>query len=48
MDKLALKKFVEDNPKLVTMRNSVAYPELYVLKYARRVFYDGITNDALC
>lgn len=47
MFKDELKKFVEDNPKLVSMRNSAAYPELYVLKYSRRVFYDGLWNDFL-
>jgi hypothetical protein len=45
MDKLALKKFVEDNPKLVSMRP--AGDGIYVLKYKRTVFYDNLWNDYL-
>jgi ATP-dependent RNA circularization protein (DNA/RNA ligase family) len=47
MDRLELKNFVEQNPKLVTMRESVRYPGLFVLKYHRRVFFDGLWNDYL-
>lgn len=47
MNKDELKKFVEDNPKLVTMKESKTYPGLFVLKYTRRVFYDGLWNDFL-
>lgn len=36
-----VKKFVQENPKLVTCKASTAYPELSVLKYTRKVFYDG-------
>lgn len=31
--------------KLATVRRSVAYPELRVVKYSRRVFYDNLWND---
>jgi hypothetical protein len=47
MNKIDLKNFVEQNPKLVTMRESVRYPGLFVLKYHRRVFFDGLWNDYL-
>lgn len=47
MNKDELKKFVEDNPKLVTMKESKSYPGLFVLKYTRRVFYDALWNDFL-
>lgn len=40
-----LKKFVEENPKLVTRRQSKRYPNLYVLKYAKRVFYENLWNQ---
>ena len=45
MFKDELKKFVEDNPKLVNMR--AAGEGIFVLKYSRRVFYDGLWNDFL-
>lgn len=47
MNKLELKKFVEENPKLVKMRESSAYPGLYVLKYSKSVFYNDLWNDYL-
>jgi hypothetical protein len=47
MDRLELKNFVEQNPDLVTMRESVRYPGLFVLKYKRRVFFDSLWNDYL-
>jgi hypothetical protein len=40
-----LKKFVEDNPKLVTMRP--AGDGLYVLKYKKSVFFDDLWNEYL-
>ena len=43
MDKLALKKFVEENTKLVSMRS--AGEGIFVLKYKKRVFYDGLWNE---
>ena len=45
MRKEDLKKFVEDNPKLVSMRP--AGDGIYVLKYKRTVFYDNLWNDYL-
>jgi hypothetical protein len=45
MFKEELKKFVEDNPKLVTMRP--AGEGIFVLKYTRRVFYDNLWNNYL-
>jgi hypothetical protein len=45
MNKDELKKFVEDNPKLVNMRS--AGEGIFVLKYSRRVFYDNLWNDFL-
>lgn len=39
--------FVENNPKLVTRRESTKYPGLFVIKYTRKVFYDGLWNDVL-
>jgi len=42
-----LKLFVEQNPRLVTMKESASYPGLFVLKYARRVFYDNLWTDEL-
>lgn len=47
MNQSELRDFVENNPKLVTMRESTRYPGLFVLKYARRVFYDALWNDYL-
>lgn len=45
MDKLALKKFVEENPKLVSMRP--AGDGIFVLKYKKAVFFDNLWNDFL-
>ena len=47
MNKEDLKKFVESNPRLVTMRECGGYPGLYVLKYSKKVFYDGLWNEYL-
>jgi len=47
MNKQELKKYVEENPLLVSMRESPAYPGLFVLKYKKRVFFDGLWNDFL-
>jgi hypothetical protein len=43
--KQELQKFVQENPKLVTMRETS--PGLFVLKYKRNVFYDNLWNDYL-
>jgi hypothetical protein len=40
-----LKKFVEENPKLVTMRP--AGDGLFVLKYKKSVFFDDLWNEYL-
>ena len=40
-----LKKFVEDNPKLVSMKP--AGDGIYVLKYKKKVFFDNLWNDYL-
>ena len=45
MNKNDLKKFVEENPKLVSMRP--AGDGIYVLKYKKTVFYDNLWNDFL-
>lgn len=42
-----LREFVENNPKLVTRRESTRYPGLFVIKYTRKVFYDALWNDVL-
>lgn len=42
-----LKEFVLANPKLVTRRESARYPGLFVLKYAKKVFYDSLWNEYL-
>lgn len=47
MNQSELRDFVLNNPKLVTMRESVRYPGLFVLKYAKQVFYKGLWNDYL-
>jgi hypothetical protein len=41
-----LKQFVKDNPKLVRM-NKTSNPNLFVLKYARAVFYNNAWNEFL-
>ena len=45
MNKEQLKKFVLENPKLVKMRP--AGDGIYVLKYSKKVFYDGLWNEFL-
>lgn len=45
MNKDELKKFVLENPKLVSMKP--AGDGIFVLKYSRRVFYDNLWNDFL-
>lgn len=47
MNKHEIKQFVEQNPNLVSMRESERYPGLFVLKYKNRVFYDNLWNDYL-
>ena len=45
MNKELLKKFVEENPKLVTMKP--AGDGIFVLKYRKTVFFDNLWNDFL-
>ena len=45
MLKTELKKFVEDNPKLVSMKP--AGDGIFVLKYRKKVFYDNLWNEYL-
>ena len=45
MNKELLKKFVEENPQLVSMKP--AGEGIFVLKYKKRVFYDNLWNDYL-
>jgi hypothetical protein len=45
MDKQALAQFVQDNPKLVSMKP--AKEDIFVLKYKKRVFFDNLWNDFL-
>lgn len=45
MNKNELKKFVEENPKLVSMKS--AGENMFVLKYRKSVFYDNLWNDFL-
>lgn len=40
-----LKNFVQENPKLVSMKE--ASPGLFVLKYKKKVFFDNLWNDHL-
>jgi hypothetical protein len=47
MNKESLKQFVEQNPNLVTMRESTTYPGLFVLKYKKQVFFRNLWNDFL-
>lgn len=42
IDSKELKEFVENNPSLVTRKQAKRYPNLYVLKYTKRVFYDAL------
>jgi len=44
---LQIKEFVEQNPRLVTCKESVRYPGLFVLKYHSRVFYDNLWTPEL-
>lgn len=42
-----LKEQYEINKDLVTLRESVKYPGLFVLKYKKKVFYENLWNDFL-
>ena len=43
-----LREFAEQNPNLVVVRQSVRYPDLYVVKYHRKVFYNNLWTPELC
>lgn len=47
MDIGQIKTFVENNPTLVQMKPSVKYPDLFVLKYAKKVFWDNLWTPEL-
>ena len=47
MDKESIRKYVLDNPSLVSMKESTSHPGLYVLKYKKRVFFDNLWNEYL-
>lgn len=47
MFKDELRKYVEENSSLVSMKESIAYPGLFVLKYSRKVFFKGLWNEYL-
>ena len=40
-----LKHLVENNPKIIRANRSVRYPELRVVKYKNKVFYDNLWNE---
>lgn len=40
-----LKRLVENNPKLIRANRSVRYPELRVVKYKNKVFYDNLWDE---
>ena len=45
MDRLTIKQYVEQNPKMVSMRECANYPGLYVLKYKKSVFFTDTCNE---
>lgn len=47
MNNIQMKEFVKNNPTLVTCRRSKNFPDLYVLKYKKNVFFDNLWNDQL-
>ena len=46
MDKEQFCQYVQNNPKLVSVRET-STPGLFVIKYNRRVFFDNLWNDFL-
>jgi hypothetical protein len=42
-----LQKFVEENPSLVTRKESRNYPGLFVIKYTRKIFFDNLWTPEL-
>ena len=47
MNKEDIRRFVSENPDLVTYRQSKSHPDLYVLKYKKKVFFDNLWNNEL-
>ena len=47
MDHIRIRDYVQGNPRLVKARRSVAFPELSVIKYTKRTFWEGAWNDIL-
>jgi len=47
VDKASLREYVINTPNLVTMKESIAFPGVYVLKYKRKVFFDSLWNEFL-
>lgn len=46
MNKIELQKFVLENPNLVSMKET-SKPNVFVLKYKKKVFYKGLWNEYL-
>jgi len=42
-----IREFVEKNPGLVSRRESITYPGLFVLKYKKKVFFDNLWTEEL-
>jgi hypothetical protein len=47
MDIQKIREFVEKNPKLVSVKPSIRYPHLFVIKYKHKVFYDNLWTPEL-
>ena len=43
-----LKQYAEENSELVSVRTSLRYPDLRVVKYKNKVFYRNLWTDELC
>lgn len=44
MDIQELRDYIENNPNLISVKKSDTYPELYILKYKNKCFYENIWN----
>lgn len=44
---LVTKEWIEANKHLVTLKQSTKYPDLFVIKYKNKVFYDNLWTPAL-
>lgn len=42
-----IRKLIEENKDLLTLKESFRYPGLFVLKYRKKVFYEGLWNEFL-